>query len=104
MKKALLILAFGGIFALSGYSQCGAQIRLTDMVQQERIDGGVKSGKLTRMEGRKLQKKLFKLRKKRIKFMADGGLNRRERKTLARKHSVLGAAIYREKHDLKRAR
>ncbi|MFK7969519.1 MAG: hypothetical protein AB8F95_04085 [Bacteroidia bacterium] len=104
MKQLCVLILLMLAFAFGGYSQCATELRLTDILQQERIDGGVKSGKLTRREGRKLQTKLFKLRKKRMHYMADGKLSHRERRLLGRKHRILGALIYKEKHDVQRAR
>jgi hypothetical protein len=67
--------------------------------QEQRIEQGVRSGELTRLEAKKLRKEERAIRQEARAFKSDGKLTRAERKDLHRASSQASKDIYREKHD-----
>lgn len=71
---------------------------------ERRIDHGWETGELTRRELRKLERKLGKIDRLKHEFWEDGRLSRHERRILREKRDRLSHAIYRMKHNDRRAR
>lgn len=67
--------------------------------QQHRLKQGVKSGELTRAEGRRLHQERKAIRVEERAYKSDGKLTRAERKDLHQDLSALSRDIYRQKHD-----
>ena len=67
---------------------------------QMRIDQGIRSGKLDRREGFKLQNELRGIQKLEYRYSVSGGrLDLRERADLNRRYDVLSAKVRFDKHD-----
>jgi hypothetical protein len=67
--------------------------------QKDRIEGGVKSGELTRRETRKLAKDQRELKRMERRAKADGEVTNKERARLQQKENQNSRAIRRQKHD-----
>jgi len=67
--------------------------------QQERIQQGVRSGKLTPQETRKLEREQAKIQRDKKKAKADGKVTPEEREKLRREQNKANRDIYRLKHN-----
>lgn len=67
--------------------------------QQHRLKQGVKSGELTRAEGRQLHQERKAIRVQERAYKSDGNLTRAERKDLHQDLNALSKDIYQQKHD-----
>ena len=67
--------------------------------QERRINQGVRSGELTRNETRRLRGDERRIGEQRRMAMADGRMNRAERRHLRREKNRTSRAIYRDKHN-----
>jgi hypothetical protein len=67
--------------------------------QQDRIEGGVKSGELTRRETRKLAKDQRELKRMEKRAKADGEVTNKEKARLQQKENENSRAIRHQKHD-----
>ncbi|EIC29386.1 MULTISPECIES: hypothetical protein [Methylomicrobium] len=70
--------------------------------QQQRIEQGVSSGRLTSKEVQRLQAQQEKIRRMEDKAKADGVLTRKEQVRLNRRQNQASQNIYRKKHNLRR--
>ncbi|KZE35087.1 hypothetical protein EV683_11475 [Crenobacter luteus] len=71
----------------------------------ERIDHGVRTGKLTPHEARRLDARLDALQRERVRLWRDDGrLDRYERARLDRAYEALARDIWRQMHDGERRR
>lgn len=67
--------------------------------QQQRINQGIRSGELTRLEARRLEAGLARIRIDERFARSDGHLSPRERARLERELNRESRAIYRQTHD-----
>lgn len=79
--------------------QAHAQGRTRSVNQERRIRQGVRSGELTRLEVRRLQRQERHLRMTRRAAMADGRVTPRERKEIRREQRRISREITRKKHN-----
>jgi hypothetical protein len=70
--------------------------------QQQRIEQGIRSGRLTPKEAQRLEAQQEKIRRMEDKAKADGVLTRKERVRLNRRQNQASRNIYRKKHNLRR--
>jgi len=98
MKKVVVFIALLAIGALSVSAQT-PRVTKRQVQQQARIKEGVKSGKLTRREARKLERQQAKIAVDKAKAKSDGVVTPAERKKLTREQNRASRRIYHEKHD-----
>lgn len=67
--------------------------------QQNRIDEGVKSGKLTPEEAERLEKRMHETQHSKKAAKADGNMTDKERMEIRKEQKKTGKAIHRQKHD-----
>ena len=101
MKKISLIIVSLLFVSTAIYAQNTKtpKINKKQRVQLKKIDQGIKSGELTRIEAKRLLNQEAKLQKKKKIAKADGKVTPRERKTLRKEARKLDAKIYKQKHD-----
>jgi aminoglycoside phosphotransferase family enzyme len=114
MRRTTLIAAFAAIFAISGaaIAQPQAQPQQTkktpvinhrQVKQQRRIAQGVRSGKLTKGETRRLERQQARIQrtKRRDKMMNGGKLTPKEKTHINKMQNRANKRIYRAKHNKK---
>jgi hypothetical protein len=74
-------------------------VRRRQVNQQKRIHQGVKSGELTRLEARKLEREQARVQRSKVRAKSDGQVTPRERLRLQRQQNKASRDIYRQKHD-----
>ncbi|MEP6902874.1 MAG: hypothetical protein ABJA66_14065 [Actinomycetota bacterium] len=113
MKKFISVF-FAGFMMLWGvsaiaeaksYTQPQQNINRRQRRQQRRIRGGYRSGRLTRREASRLERREVRTNRMERRFRRSGnGLSRRERRRLAINLNRNSRRIYRQKHDRQRRR
>jgi hypothetical protein len=101
MKKLILILT-ALIFTTSGLLAQNTKtpkLNKKQKIQMQKIEQGVKSGELTRLEAKKLLKQEAKLNKFEKKIKSDGIITPKERAKLNNKVKKLDKKIFKEKND-----
>jgi hypothetical protein len=91
---------------LSGVAQAGVNdpvIQKREINQQQRIQQGVDSGRLTPREAGRLETQQARIRQRETRMKADGRLTARERNSLTRQQNRANRNIYRKKHNLRHA-
>jgi hypothetical protein len=78
-------------------------IQKREQGQEQRIDQGVKSGRLTPREAGKLDRQQAKITQNEERMKADGKLTNKERAKLNREQNRASRNIYRKKHNNKTA-
>ncbi len=100
MKKTVLLVTII-LFAASGlFAQSGNKMLKKKQVQQiKKIEQGIKSGEITKIEAKKLhkQKKKISVLKKNAK--KDGFVSPKEKSKQKKEVKKMDGKIYREKHD-----
>lgn len=97
MKKyALALLASS--FLYSHYS-VALPINEREDIQENRINQGVASGELTRLELHRLNKQQTYIDVKEAQYKSDGKFTARERASIQNKQNQASRSIYRQKHD-----
>jgi hypothetical protein len=82
------------------YSQSGIKMLDKKHTQQlKKIENGIQSGELTKVEAKKLIKQKRKLTKLNKKAKADGFVSSKEKARLKKEVKKLDKKIYKEKHD-----
>jgi len=101
MRKIVsFLLAAMFVLGASAVSMAGSRgIDRRQHREQQRINQGIRSGELTRMEARRLQAGLLRIRRDERRARADGRLSQRERARLHRELSRESRSIYRQTHD-----
>jgi hypothetical protein len=100
MKKAVLILTILLIGTSGLYAQSSTKIIKKKHIQQlKKIENGIKSGEITKVETKKLIKQERKLSKLNKKAKADGFISPKEKSKLKKEAKKLDNEIYKEKHD-----
>src|SRR4051812_1682903 len=84
-------------FCGAAFAQAGTVQR--DVNQQQRIEQGLKSGKLTTREAGRLEREEARVERDQSRAMRDGKLTPAEKARLAREQNQVSRDIYREKHD-----
>jgi hypothetical protein len=97
MKKVIFAASLVGTLMITEFAQ--AQARFNSRNQHQRIEQGVRSGRLTPMEARqlKIQQQRIALLKRRA--MAHGFISPRERMMSRNAEKNANVAIYTQKHD-----
>lgn len=105
MKNATFMMMFGlglsllvSTNALAGGRQA-IHIAKKQAAQQKRIQQGIQKGSLTPAEARTLKREQRKIRKTKQRFLADGLLNKRERRKLKTLQSQADSHIRRLKRN-----
>lgn len=100
MKKTVLILTILLIGTSGLFGQTGAKILKKKHAQQlKKIENGIKSGEITKVETKKLIKQERKQTKLNKKAKADGFISPKEKFKLKKEVKKLDKKIYKEKHD-----
>ena len=94
-RAILVLLAFG----LSMPAFARAPLYDHERSQMRRIQQGIYSGELTRGEARVLRKEQRNIRRLKKRFLRDGRLSKRERRTLRYRYKKASLNIYRLKHN-----
>lgn len=92
----ILVVSAGAAFAGTAYDPY-IQDRIAR--QQERINHGIATGRLTLGEAMRLQGRLNRIRVQEQRFKSDGRLTGGERAVLHKKLDENSARIYHQKHD-----
>lgn len=95
MAGIIGIMAAGG--ALAGTNDPGIQQR--EVNQENRIDQGVASGRLTPKEAGRLDAQQARIQQREARMKADGNLTAAERRRLTRQQNRASRNIYRLKHN-----
>jgi len=105
MKKTTLFLMltqavsfFLAVDALAGLPRA-KEIAQKQAAQQKRIQQGIHKGSLTTVEAQVLKREQRKIRRIKKRFLADGFLNKAERRKLCALQNQAGAHIRRLKHN-----
>lgn len=108
MKQAMKVLLGAGAVSVLIASAAFAGptddpgIQKREQNQQQRIDQGVKSGKLTPREAGKLEAQQAKIKQDEERMKSDGNLTKQERRKLTREQNRASKKIYRKKHNEKK--
>jgi len=98
MTKYLLVAVF--VLGASAVALAGPRgINGREHHEQRRINQGIRSGELTRLEARRLEAGLARIRIDERFARSDGNFTPRERARLQRELTRESHAIYRQKHD-----
>lgn len=105
MQRNLLIAAIlATAFAAPAFAQTATpKIDQRQENQQNRIANGIKSGELTAKETQNLEKREVKIEGDKQAAKADGKVTRAERRKLTREENKASRAIYRKKHNARKA-
>lgn len=87
--------------ALAGTNDPAIQQR--EQNQQQRIEQGVQSGRLTPREAGRLEGQQARIQQREARMKADGNLTARERAKLTRQQNRANRNIYRKKHNDRQA-
>ena len=97
----LIVLSFGTVAVAA--SADTPNIDKRQINQEKRIQDGVKSGQLTPEEAAKLEKQQQRIQKTEDAAKADGKVTAQERKRLHKMQDNADNAIYRKKHNKRKA-
>ena len=97
MKKVLVSLALSGMLTTVAYGN--GPIDKREQNQRERIQQGVKSGKLTRPEARRLRVDEAKVGVAEARARRDGVVTRGEALRVNHRLNTTSRDIFRQKHD-----
>ena len=86
-------------FAVVAYAQSTPVADQRQQNQRARINEGVASGEVTKVEAAKLRSEQRRIRRTERRAKADGKVTRRERANLQRKQNQSSRDIRRQKHD-----
>ncbi len=103
-NKLLAAVLFSA-FALPVFAQNTAtpNINKTQQNQENRIANGVRSGELTAKETQNLQKREGKIEADKQAAKADGKVTNAERRKIKREQARASKAIYKKKHNRRKA-
>lgn len=96
---AATALAVSFIAPAAAWEGPGDSINARQQRQQERIADGVRAGKLTRHEARRLMQEQRAISRKEAAYRADGVLTRAEWRELDRDLNRASQHIYNQRHD-----
>lgn len=99
MKNLMIVSMLMLFFAATAHAQSTPVVDERQQNQQSRINQGVASGEVTRVEAAKLRSEQRRVRRTERRAKADGKVTRRERANLHRKQNQASRDIRRQKHD-----
>jgi hypothetical protein len=101
MRKIVsFLVAVVFILGASSVSMAGSRgINSRQHREQQRINQGIRSGELTRLEARRVEAGLSRIRRDERRARSDGDLSPRERARLHRELNRESRAIHRQTHD-----
>jgi len=99
MKRTLIAIAIGTLFACSAYAQTAASETARDTAQQQRIEQGLQSGQLSTREAASLEHKEQRVDRTEARDMRDGKLTSGEKAQIQREQNHVSGDIYRDKHN-----
>lgn len=101
MRKIVsFLVAVVFILGASSVSMAGPRgINSRQHREQQRINQGIRSGELTRLEARRVEAGLSRIRRDERRARSDGDLSPRERARLHRELNRESRAIHRQTHD-----
>lgn len=97
--KTAIAIAVGTLFAGAAFAQSNYSIEQRDRMEQERIERGIESGRLTHREADRLLAERARIERLERRARADGVLTQRERARIVHAQDRLARDIYRESHD-----
>lgn len=97
--KTAIAIAVGTLFAGAAFAQSNYSIEQRDRMEQERIERGIESGRLTQREADRLLSERAQIERMERRARADGVLTQRERARIVHAQDRLARDIYRESHD-----
>lgn len=103
MNLKTLLLGLGLVaFCASGFSQTTKKkVNKRQVVQQKKINQGVKSGELTKKEAAQLQMQQRDIKKTKQAAKADGVVTKKEKAIINHKQNKAAGNIARKKHNKK---
>lgn len=103
MKTLQIMIIVAGIFVFISTSALAGtndpRIQRRQLNQQQRIDQGIQSGRLTRWEAGRLEFQQARIQQKEARMKADGTLTARERRVLNRDQNRASRTVFRKKHN-----
>ena len=102
MKKllaAVTIASFMVIFGGDSYAQKTPRVNKRQNIQKHRIRTGVRSGAITRREGRNIRASYKRTKRYEKRARSDGQVTWRERRRMNRMQNRTSRKIYRKKHN-----
>lgn len=102
MKKLTVILILTGllgVFAVAAFGQIAPGANRRQQNQRGRITKGVKSGEITRREGRSIRRSVRSTKRYEARAKSDGKVTWKERARLQHKLNKSSRKIYRTKHN-----
>ena len=99
MKKLIFASLFLLFLAATVHAQSTPVVDERQQIQQRRINQGVASGEVTRIEAARLRSEQRQVKRAERRAKADGKVTRRERANLLRKQNQASRDIRRQKHD-----
>lgn len=102
MKKLTIILILTGIFGVFSEPAFGQVTPGADRRQRNqryRIKNGIKSGEITRREGKSIRRSVRSTKRYEAKAKSDGKVTWKERARLQHKQNKTSRKIYRTKHN-----
>jgi len=102
LAKGMMAVAVVALFSPLASAQTAESEVQRNIVQQERIEQGLRSGELTAREGAKLEHEAGRVERMQANALKDGRLTPAETGRIERAQDRLGRDIYRESHDAQR--
>src|SRR5687768_13135943 len=99
MKKLIFVSLFVLFLAATVHAQSTPVVDERQQTQRNRINQGVASGEVTRVEAAKLRSEQRELKRVERRAKADGKVTKRERANIHRKQNQTSRDIRRQKHD-----
>ena len=101
MNKSIIATAVIACLALPGLAlaQSPPRVDKRQEAQDKRIEQGVKSGELNKMEAARLEKGQARVQKMEDKAMADGEITKKEKVRIEHAQDQQSKRIYHQKHD-----
>ena len=98
LTKAAAAIALGVVFSTAVVAQGGGFER-RDVVNNERIEQGIRTGQFTPREAARLRQRQARIERLEARARRDGVITERERVRIEVAQNDLSRAIFREKHD-----
>lgn len=97
----VLLVAVSTLTIGAGLALAGGNVKARQIHQQSRIANGARSGELTRVETRRLERQAARVHRSIVRDRVDGGrFTPRERVQAQHRLNHQSRAIYRQKHDV----
>lgn len=98
MKRTLIVLVITALVSSLALVSFG-QVNRRQRYQKHRVHQGVKSGEITRREGRSIRRSYNRTKRYEKRARADGRVTWRERRKMNRMQNRTSRKIYRKKHN-----